>query len=469
MFSIQFCGAAGTVTGSCHLITLESGKKILLDCGLFQGHQAYVDEWNSRWLFKPSDIDYVILSHAHIDHSGRLPKLVKDGFRGPIYATSGTIDLCEAMLMDSAKIQVKDSEYFNKKRQKRHEEEVEPLYTPEDVEPVLELFKMVNYENWHSIDNEISFLFRDAGHILGSASVTLKIHTKHEGDILLGFTGDVGRPKRPILKDPIPMPECDYLITESTYGGRKHEASPEDVNHLLDVIYETCIRNQGKVIIPAFSVGRTQEIVYMLNNLWNEKRLPKIPVYVDSPLSVNVTGIYAKHPECFDKEVREIMNHDPNPFGFQSLEFITDTQDSKELNTSKEPCIIISASGMAESGRIVHHIKHQIENASSTILIVGYASEHSLAGRLRKKPDFVKIHGQEHRVNARIEIMDSFSAHGDEEELVQFLSSQNKKQLKNIFLVHGEDEALQAFSNRLIHEGFSQTTIPAHGEVITIG
>jgi metallo-beta-lactamase family protein len=372
------------------------------------------------------------------------------------------------MLMDSAKIQVKDSEYFNKKRQKRHEEEIDPLYTPEDVEPVLALFKMVNYENWHAIDKEISFLFRDAGHILGSASVTLKIHTKHEGDILLGFTGDVGRPKRPILKDPIPMPECDYLITESTYGGRRHEASPEDVNHLLDVIYETCIRNGGKVIIPAFSVGRTQEIVYMLNNLWNEKRLPKIPVYVDSPLSVNVTGIYAKHPECYDQEIREIMKRDPNPFGFQCLEFITDTQDSKELNTSKEPCIIISASGMAESGRIVHHIKHQIENASSTILIVGYASEHSLAGRLRKKPDFVKIFGQEHRVNARIEIMDSFSAHGDEEELVQFLSNQNRKRLKNIFLVHGEEEGLQAFSTRLQKEGFSQTTIPAYSDIITI-
>lgn len=349
---IRFCGADRTVTGSSHLIILDDGFKILLDCGLFQGKQAYVDENNQRFAFSPKEIDVLILSHAHIDHAGRIPKLVKEGFRGPVFCTSATLDLSRVMLLDSAHIQTRDSEFHNKRRKKRGLHELPQLYGPNDVEAALKLFQTVNFEEWFHIRNDVSFLFRDNGHILGSASITLKIQSKGK-ETVIGFTGDIGRPNRPILKDPLPMPSCDYLISESTYGARLHEKFPEDMESFWKIVDETCFWRKGKLLIPSFSVGRTQEIVFMLDQMSKVKQFDHIPVFVDSPLSVNATDIYRRHPECYDDEIKRYLQSDPNPFGFNNLTYISEVEQSKQLNFDPRPCIIISASGMAEAGRIV--------------------------------------------------------------------------------------------------------------------
>ncbi len=356
---IQFCGAARTVTGSSHLLILEDGYKILLDCGLFQGQDAYDDENNLKFLFRPEEIDCLVLSHAHIDHAGRIPKLVKEGFRGRIICTSATKDLSEIMLADSAHIQEKDTQYENKKRKKRGLGLVNPLYSVEDAQHSLKQFVSIKYEEWYQIKQGVEVLFRDNGHILGSGSVSIKIK---EGDRLIkvGFTGDIGRPNRPILKDPKQMDDVDVLLCESTYGGRIHEAFPDDLDHFYKVIKETCIDRRGKIIIPAFSIGRTQEIVYMLDKLHHEKNLDRIPVYVDSPLSTNATEIYRNHTECFDEEISAHLQSDPNPFGFNNLQYITEVEESKNLNMMEGPAIIISASGMAEAGRVIHHISNNI-------------------------------------------------------------------------------------------------------------
>ena len=461
---IQFCGAAREVTGSAHLITLEDGFKILLDCGLYQGSSDDMLEFNEHWYFSPSEIGCLILSHAHIDHSGRIPKLVGDGFQGDIHCTHATRDLCSIMLLDSAKIQEMDVKYYNKRQLKRgHKDRLkEPLYTTRDVEMAWNLFDSHGYGRWFRVHDSVEALFQDAGHILGSANVTLRIQEKGR-TILFGFTGDVGRPNRPILRDPVPLPEVDYLICESTYGDRDHEAAPNELERFLKIILHTCIEKQGKLIIPAFSVGRTQEIVYVLDQLESAGRLPDIPVYVDSPLAVNATTVFGSHPECFDNDLNEYLLLDDDPFGFNSLAYVRNVEISKKLNYSGEPSIIISSSGMMNAGRVKHHLFHNIENARNTFLIVGYCAPGTPGGALRDGAKQLRIFGEEKIVKAEIEVMDSFSAHADRHELADHISNQ-KDSIRKLFLVHGTLDRQEAFRIFLQERGFHGVEIPELGQ-----
>ena len=462
---IQFCGAAQTVTGSCHLLTLDDDFKILLDCGLYQGRDEEFEDFNANWIFDPSDIDCLVLSHAHIDHCGRIPKLVKDGFRGEIICTSATRDLSAVMLIDSAKIQESDAYYTNRRNKKKGlPPDAKPLYTHEDAYDSLQGFVGISYEQWHMIKEGVSVQFKDSGHIFGSASVTLKIERNGKNPVYFGFSGDIGRPDRPILKDPLPMENLDYLICESTYGGKKHNQLPQDVEDLLQIIEETCIKNKGKLIIPAFSVGRTQEIVHTLDKLETEGRLPEIPVFVDSPMAVNATEVFRLHPECFDSDILEYMIDDPNPFRFNDLKYIRKTEDSKKLNYLEGPAIIISASGMMTGGRIVHHLINNIEDPRNTILVVGFCAPHTLGAKIRRGDKKVRIFGVERKVNAKVKIMDSYSAHGDEGEMLDYLSNLDRNKLKNIFLVHGDIDRQEKFKEALKKDGFRSIEIPELGD-----
>ena len=462
---VKFCGAAQHVTGSAHLLTLTNGYKILLDCGLYQGHSKDMKDFNENWLFDPAEIDCMILSHAHIDHTGRIPKLVKDGFSGSIYCTHATRSLSGIMLMDSAGIQERDAEYFNKRQAKKSKEKRqalrEPLYRQEDAEKCMKQFVGMHYDRWFPVNPDVSVLFKDAGHILGSASVTLKINDEGR-EIRLGFTGDIGRPDRPILRDPQPMPNVDYMICESTYGDKDHIGKPAEIDKLLKIITKACVKKQGKLIIPAFSVGRTQEIVYMLDQLETAGKLPKIPVYVDSPLAVNATKIFGAHSECFDKQMRRYMLIDDNPFGFNNLTYVHEVEVSKSLN-KKGAAIIISSSGMANAGRVKHHIYNSIDQKRNTILIVGYCAQGTPGQRLRDGVEEIRLFGDMKPVLADVEVMDSFSAHADRAEIVQFLSNQ-KKRVRKIFLVHGEIKRQAPFREMLLEDGFPAVEIPALGE-----
>ncbi|MDN5215456.1 MBL fold metallo-hydrolase [Fulvivirgaceae bacterium BMA12] len=465
---LKFCGAARTVTGSSHLLTLDDGYKILFDCGLYQGREDGYEDFNRQWHFEPSEIDCLILSHAHIDHIGRVPALVKDGFDGNIICTSATRDLAAIMLLDSAFIQEKDVQYVNKRRVKEGKTPLEPLYTAIDAKKCLDNFVGIAYNRWFQINEQISVLFKDGGHILGSSNVTLRIKTKGSQEKIIGFTGDIGRPDRPILKDPTPMPPCDYLICESTYGGEEHNDRPNDEHELLKIIEETCVKNKGKLLIPAFSVGRTQELVYMMDKLESSGKLPKIPVFVDSPLAVNATEIFILHPECYDDDLLEYMDTDPNPFGFGNLNYVRKAEDSKKLNDLAGPAIIISASGMMSAGRIKHHLFNHIENASNTILVVGFCSPGTLGERIRNRPPTVRIFGVEKSLKAQVRILDSFSAHGDEREMLDFLRTQHAGKLQKIFLVHGEITRQEKFKDALLEEGFKNVMIPSLGEEIDL-
>ncbi len=463
---IKFCGAAQEVTGSAHLITLDDGYTILLDCGLYQGKSKAMENFNSNWFFSPKSVDCVILSHAHIDHSGRLPKLVYDGFKGNIFCTHATRSLCAIMLLDSAKIQERDASYHNQKLTKKQRKRSKgknkklrkPLYTSKEVQPCMEQFIGVGYERWCKVSNNVEVLFRDAGHILGSASVTLKINENGK-ERIIGFSGDIGRPNRPILRDPQPMPEVEYLICESTYGNKDHGAAPKEIEKFLRIIKNTCVEKKGKLIIPAFSVGRTQEIVYILDQIETAGKLPRIPVYVDSPLAVNATQIFGTHPECFDDELNEYLLIDNNPFGFNRLKYIREVADSKRLNSTDEPCIIISSSGMMNAGRVRHHLFNSIDNPKNTFLIVGYCSPDTPGGMLRSGHlEEIKLFGERKPILADIEIMDSFSAHADRSEIVDFIA--NQKNLKKIFLVHGEADSQESFKEYLNDKGFPDVVIP---------
>jgi len=455
---ISFHGAVSEVTGSAHLIQLDSGFRVLLDCGLFQGREEEVSKQNREWGFDPASIDCVIMSHAHIDHIGRLPKLVKDGFDGVVYSTPATRSLALIMLLDSAKIQQYDSEYEGRKTGV----EVEPLYDTDDVYETLSRFITVSYDRWHRINQQLAFLFTDAGHILGSAAITLKIHEEGREKVI-GFTGDIGRPERPILRDPQPMPQVELLICESTYGNRRHEVGRDQYQKLHSVIQKTCVKNKGRLIIPAFSLGRTQEIVFLLDKMENAGELPKIPVYVDSPLSVNATRIFRLHPECYDQKLKDYIEFDPDPFGFNGLNYITAVDESKAINNHRGPCIIISSSGMANAGRVRHHIANNISDDRNTILIVGYCAPGTTGAYLRSQPETVTLFGETKNIRASIEIMDSFSAHADVDEMLTFLDHQKKK-LRKMFLVHGNEEAKEAFSKTLVDEGFINVIIPVEGK-----
>lgn len=458
---IQFYGAAQRVTGSKHLITTQRGTKILLDCGLFQGINT--SDLNLQFGFDPKEIDILVLSHAHIDHTGLVPRLVKKGFKGEIYATYATKDLCDIMLYDSAYIQEKDLERVNERRKKRGEPLLELLYGEEDVKNALALFKTIDYHTPFYLEPGVKAEYYDSGHILGSAGIYLTFEEETPTKTLF-FTGDVGRPNDKILRSPEAFPQADYIICESTYGDRLHEPEIDMKSHLLKIVHDTCVVRRGKLIIPAFAVDRTQELVYALDQLESEGRLPKIQVYVDSPLSVKATMVMKQNEDCFNPDILAYIKRDGDAFGFDNLHYISDVNQSKALNTYKEPCIIISASGMAEAGRIKHHIANNIENPNNTVLLVGYCSPESLGAALKAQPKHVKIFGEVHRVNARIEVMDSFSAHADYSELITYLKCQDESKVKSLFLVHGELPTQLAFKNRLSQAGFNNIQIPAQGE-----
>jgi metallo-beta-lactamase family protein len=464
---ISFHGAAQTVTGSKHVIHLNNGKKILLDCGLFQGLGNETLEHNTTFGFDAKDITYVILSHAHIDHSGLLPKLVKEGYNGLIFCTEATIDLATILLQDSAFIQESDVNFVNKRRAIQHLEPIKPLYTVADVNNVLPLFEPVSYRQTVKIDDDISLTFTDVGHILGSAAVHLNIMEDGK-ETRITFSGDVGRYRDVILKSPEMFRQADYIILESTYGNSLHQAFANTDEALLTHITETCIENKGKLIIPAFSVGRTQEILYALNSLEVKGILPDVQYFVDSPLSVKTTEIIKKHEELYNDSVLALMKKDKYPFDFKNLHFITDVEDSKALNNKKEPLVIISASGMAEAGRVKHHIANNIENPRNKILMVGYCEPHSLGAKLMNGDKEVKIYREQYQVKAQIAGIRSMSAHGDYNDLCQFLACQNASEVNTLFLVHGEYEVQQDFQNRLIKKGFKDVEIPKRHQVFNL-
>lgn len=465
---ITFMGAARTTTGSMHLLEVN-GCRILLECGLFQGHRQEAFERNRNLPFDAKTIDCCVLSHAHIDHSGNIPNLVRSGFPGNIYTTHATRDLCSAMLRDSGYIQEKDVEYLNKHRARRGEPPVEPIYTQADAVNSLGHFVSVSYGRRLPIGPGVQLTFQDAGHILGSAVCALDIE---EGGkkYRLGFTGDLGRSNVPLLNDPAPLGDVDYLITESTYGARTHETPEEAKQKLRQVINQTFDRG-GKVIIPSFAVGRTQELVYALHQLTAARKIPRLPIYVDSPLAVDVTEIFRLHPECYDDEVRAYLEETDarDPFGFASLTYIREVERSKELNFVKEPVVIISASGMCEYGRILHHLKNNVEDARNTILIVGFQAEDTLGRRLVDGDKQVKIFGEEYDRRAKVEIINGYSAHADRNELLAYIGQLDRGRLRRAFVVHGEGEQSEGLQHGLAELGIAQVEIPAPMQAVEIG
>jgi metallo-beta-lactamase family protein len=456
---IAFHGAARTVTGSKHLLSLNNGKKYLLDCGMFQGMGADTDQFNRDWGFEPSTVTALILSHAHIDHSGLIPKLVKDGFQGNIYCTPATRALTQILLLDSAEIQEDDVKFSNKRRSTNSLPILSPLYTIEDAKKCFERFREVEYGNWFTVDENIALQYTDAGHIIGSAAVHLKI-AENGKTTRLTFSGDVGRYRDIILRSPETFSQADYILLESTYGNSLHEQFTTTPDQLLEWITKACLEKKGKLVMPAFSVGRTQELLFSLNQLELENRLPPIPYYLDSPLSIEATEVMKNYSRYFNKSIQKILESDSDPFGFKGLRTIKSVEESKSLNYSNDPCVIISASGMADAGRVKHHISNTIENSHNTILFTGYCEPHSLGGRLMAGANEVSIYGVKHEVNATIGAIRSMSAHGDYEDLSQFLACQDPKAVKKLFLVHGEYDVQQAFRQRLLRKGFADIEIP---------
>ncbi|MEO6328441.1 MAG: MBL fold metallo-hydrolase [Ginsengibacter sp.] len=465
---IAFHGAARTVTGSKHLLTLNNGKKYLLDCGMFQGMGNETDELNREFGFDAAEIDFLILSHAHIDHCGLIPKLVKDGFTGKIFATPGTKDLSAILMEDSAGIQENDLKFLNKRRAAEGLPYREPIYAMDHALKAVEYFVTKEYDQWFSVDENVEVLYVDAGHIVGSATVHLRI--KEEGKIInLSFSGDVGRYRDIILRPPGVFPQADYILLESTYGDRLHEQLSTAPDALLQWIEKTCFQKKGKLIIPAFSVGRTQEILYALNQLENENRLPDLSYIVDSPLSSLATQVVKSYPQYFNENFQKVFLSDKDPFAFKGLRFTKSVEESKQLNYTNDPLVIISASGMAEAGRIKHHISNNIENSRNTILLTGYCEPNSLGGRLLLRPKEVTIFGTNHEVNAEIAEIRSMSAHGDYNDLCQWLACQDAARVKKLFLVHGEYDVQLKFKERLISKGFGDVEIPErHSEVVLI-
>lgn len=464
---ITFHGATQTVTGSKHLITMSNGKTILLDCGMYQGMGKETQKLNTTFGFRAADIDYLVLSHAHIDHSGLIPRLVKEGFHGRIFATQATLDLTEVLLKDSAFIQANDTKFLNKKRLAKGLQFFEALYTIEDVQASVRLFEAVPFNTSFTIDDNIKVEFFVNGHILGASTIILTLR-ENQKVTRIGFSGDVGRYGDPILMSPDVLPQVDYMIVESTYGNRLHDKVDETPDVLHDIIVDTCIGKGGKLIIPAFSVGRTQELLYALNEMELDFRLPDVKYYVDSPLSMTVTKIVKRHPECFNRSLQKVMKFDKDPFDFKGLHYIEDKRESQALNSSNEPCVIISASGMAEAGRVKHHIANNITDPSTTILMVGYCEKNSLGARLKSHPTEVNIFGDTYPVRAEIRSIESMSAHADYRDLCQYLSSQEPDEVKTLFIVHGEEESQLVFKEKLHKKGFKNIAIPQKSETFVL-
>ncbi len=465
---VQFLGAAREVTGSKHLVTTDKGKKILLDCGMFQGKGLATDAMNRDLGFDPKDLDYLFLTHPHIDHSGLIPYIVKLGFKGMIYCTPATRDLCSIMLADSGYIQESDTYTFNKKRARQGLDPVKPIYTVEDAQESMKYFVSIPYERDFFIDPDISVRFTDNGHILGSATVNLTIKEGRK-TTRLAYTGDIGRYSKRILKEPQPFPQADYIIMESTYGDRLHDPIDQSEEQLLDAVIHTCVKKKGKLIIPSFAIGRAQEIIFALDKLTTKGLLPDVNVYVDSPLSINATNIMRLHTESFNDEIKAYMKEDNNdPFGFDRLYFVRSKERSKAINDDFRPMIIISSSGMMEAGRVKHHLANNIENWRTTILGVGYCAPSTLGYRILNGAKEVSIFGNKYKVKADIRTIDSYSAHADYKEMLRFLKSQNQTQIKGIFLVHGEEEVQRNFKRTLRLNGYKNIRIPKKKEVFEL-
>lgn len=468
---IQFLGAAREVTGSKHLITTDYKTRILLDCGMYQGKGLETDAMNRELGFNPSDIDCLVLSHAHIDHSGLIPYIYKLGFRGRILTTPATRDLCCIMLADSAQIQKQDTEWFNKKMLRQHKKErATPLYSLEDAKRCMHLFRTVDYGRDFKIDKHTTLRFTRSGHMLGAAIVNLNIEEPNGKTTRIAFTGDTGRPHNKLIRRDSAFPQCDYLISEATYGDRKHPADQQVEEQLCRILYETCVEKGGKLIIPSFSVGRTQEIVFVLNNLYNHGLLPHtLKVYVDSPLAVNASNIFNEHLAEMNNDVQKVMEKDPDPFDFPTLSYISKVEDSKRLNTDPEPSIIISSSGMLEAGRVKQHVANHIDDPRCTVLIVGYCTPLSLGARIQR-PGIkeISILGEIHPIKAQITKMDGFSGHADCDEMLDYYKCQDPKKNKGIFLVHGEYESQQSFAKKLKEAGYTNIIIPTKGQIIEI-
>jgi len=442
---VKFCGATRTTTGSMFLLKVND-QKILLECGLYQGKRSESNDRNKNFPFDPKQVDLAILSHSHIDHCGNFPNLVKQGFKGNIFCTHATRDLAGIMLEDSARIQQHDAEYVSKKRAKKGEPPVEPLYSVEDAAQAVRQFVSLNYDRPMNIADGVKLTFSDAGHILGSAQVILDIK---EGDkeIRYLFTGDIGRGGHAILRDPEPVEGVDVLHIESTYGNRLHGDRDMSIVEIAKGIIETAHRG-GKIIIPAFSVGRTQLVVYTLHQLQESGDLPDIPIFVDSPLSVNATEVFRLHPECFNEEIYTFLREKDNPFGMENLQYIRQVSRSIKLNQLKGPAIIISSSGMCEGGRIRHHLKNNIEDPKNLVLFVGYCAQHTLGSRIVNGDSPVNIFGEPYEVKAQVARHDAFSGHADRDELVSHVEASSGK-MKDIYVVHGEEGSALAFGDTL--------------------
>ena len=463
---IDFLGAAQTVTGSQHLIAVN-GKRILLDCGLYQGRRQEAYERNRNLPFNAQSIDAVILSHAHIDHSGNLPNLVKNGYAGPIYTTNATAHLANIMLMDSGHLQELDAAYVNKKRQRRGEPPVEPIYTMEDAGRVAQNFVPVDYEEIFTPVEGVTARLVEAGHILGSAAVELNIVEGGKSK-RVWFSGDIGRRNLPLLRDPVLPQRVDYMIMECTYGDKVHRDPELAYAELGDVVGRTIGRG-GKIIVPAFAVGRTQELVYSLNRMFNEGKLPRVPVYVDSPLAVNASDVFKMHPECFDAETLDFMsqNGHKSALTFANLTYVRSVEESKALNERSDPMIIISASGMAEAGRVLHHLKNNIENPRNTVLIVSWQAPYTLGRRLADREPEVRIFGETYQRRAEVATIGGLSAHAGQALLTEYALS-TRETVKNIYLVHGEAIAAGALMARLAENGMRNVEYPAFGYGVDI-
>ncbi|MEJ2633707.1 MAG: MBL fold metallo-hydrolase [Calditrichia bacterium] len=451
-------GAAEEVTGSKHFLQVGDNT-VMIDCGAFQGRRAEAEEKNRNWQFDAARVNSVILTHAHYDHCGLLPLMPKKGFQGNIYTTPASRDLASLIMMDSAHIQAKDIEFLRKRARKKGEEfDKQPLFNEKDVVNCLDYFVTISYQRTFFLGDGIKATFYDAGHILGSALTILDIN-KNGQKMSVGFSGDLGRKNLPILRDPAIIPPVDYLVLESTYGNRLHDPIDLAMDKLADVINRTVSRG-GKIIIPSFAVERTQELVYYLHLLTDQNRIPRIPVYVDSPMATNATSIFRVHQECYDDETREaFLVHHKNPFGFNELHYITSQEESQELNQLNEPAIIISSSGMCEAGRILHHLLHNIEDSRNTVLIVGYMAENTLGRKIQEKQPEVKIFGDFYKLKAEVDVLNSFSAHADYNDIMEYVSHLDFHRLKEIFLVHGEPEAQENLKKLLEEKGYKTTII----------
>jgi metallo-beta-lactamase family protein len=456
-------GAAQTVTGSKHLLTLDNGEHILLDCGLYQEDQEDERAGNEKFGFRPDAIDHVVLSHAHIDHSGLLAKLVKEGFNGNIFCTPATYALCKILLEDSGKIQEFETEDRNKEREKHDKSPLSPLYTRQDAFKCLEYFYPVPFNQSFKITPSVEGRFIDNGHLLGSGSVNLTIRENGQTHQLC-FTGDVGRNSNLLLPAPQSLPQSDTIICESTYGDRLHSKKLDPYGRIFEVVEDTCLRKKGKLLIPAFSVGRTQELLYVLQQLYQQGELPELPIYLDSPLAIKATAIYARFMERFNAGVKEFMHKYNDPFRFKPVKMLKKPDASKKLNKKRDPAIIIAGAGMMHAGRIVHHIIHHISNPANTLLVVGYCAEGTLGRTMLQRPKEIQVFDKKFPVRAQVREMDDFSSHADYEEIQDYLSCQNPKRVQNLFLVHGNENVFPFFKKQLEDFGFPNVTVPREGQ-----